>query len=220
MTTTTVTLKRQKVSHRLTIIKNTLFPQGIPLDVIGFIVLLIFTNLHLLSGTFSPSLIFIPSAFAAGEWWRLVTHPFVHFSWYHLLLDAGAFFLLYKDLGQTRVSDRIYYVILCGTFGLIVPMLVAPLINTQGLCGLSGIAHGLMAVTALEMIERKNYVRTGLVLFSLVVAKSIYEAVHGDVILAFMHMGLCGSPLAVCHAGGVLGGMLAFCIFRWAKTDC
>jgi hypothetical protein len=29
---------------------------------------------------------------------------------------------------------------------------------------------------------------------------------------------MCGTPVAVCHAGGVLGGLLAFGVVHWRHT--
>jgi membrane associated rhomboid family serine protease len=44
----------------------------------------------------SPSLFaYFPGAVQQGEWWRVLTHPFVHVSWYHLRLCVAAFFMAY-----------------------------------------------------------------------------------------------------------------------------
>ncbi|MEF9427243.1 MAG: rhombosortase [Candidatus Mariimomonas ferrooxydans] len=183
---------------------------GMSLDVFVFIILLFFSNIYLLKGDFNNALVFSPSLVRSGEWWRIFTHPFVHVSWYHLLLDAGAFFLLYKELEHEKIIKKLFYVVVCALFSLIAALFASPVIYTSGLCGLSGIAHGLMAVSALEMMRQKKNFRMGLIFFLLVVTKSIYETVQGDVLFSFLHMGLCGTPLAVCHAGGVLGGIAAY----------
>jgi rhomboid family GlyGly-CTERM serine protease len=175
-----------------------------------FFLLLIFSNLHLLTGQFSNSLIYFPSSIRTGEFWRLITYPFVHVSWYHLLLDGGAFFLLYQELNHVKAAKRIFYVIICGAFSLIAVNLTSPQVGTYGLCGLSGIAHGLMVISALGMIGRKENVKAGLLCLVIVVSKSIYEAFAGDVLLSFLHFDLCGTPLVVSHAGGVLGGLVAY----------
>jgi hypothetical protein len=39
---------------------------------------------------------------------------------------------------------------------------------------------------------------------------SICEAVTGDVLFASWHLGSLGTPVAECHAGGVLGALLAW----------
>jgi len=67
-----------------------------------------------------------------------------------------------------------------------------------------------MAVSGLEMMRTKKNFWLGLLSFVLVVSKSIYEAIAGNVFFSFMHLGLCGTPVAACHAGGVLGGIVIF----------
>jgi hypothetical protein len=93
--------------------------------------------------------------------------------------------------------------------------------SNQGLSGLSGIAHGLMAFSALEMVYLSRQRMWGWGSLIIVVSKSLYELASGQVFFDFMHMGLCGSPVAACHAGGVLGGILAFvmnCFINRRKT--
>jgi rhomboid family GlyGly-CTERM serine protease len=160
---------------------------------------------------------FIPSAFKHGQWWRLFTHPFVHVNLYHLFLDAGAFLLLYKELYDRNPLRKIIYLFTCGTCSLVVALIIFPLVYIQGLCGLSGIAHGFMALTGLEMMLNRKDFGAGSLVFLLVVSKSIYELLTGNVLFSFMHMGLCGFPIASCHAGGVLGGILTFLVGEWIK---
>ena len=57
------------------------------LEMILFAVLLGVLNISFLSGSFSESLIYLPEKVAQGQLYRLVSHPFVHISIYHLLLD-------------------------------------------------------------------------------------------------------------------------------------
>jgi rhomboid family GlyGly-CTERM serine protease len=185
-------------------------------DMLLFLGLVIFANTHLFgAGTaLSSRLVFFPSLVADGQWWRVLTYPFVHVTWYHLALDAGAFFLLYHDLREQRVGMRMLYVLASGAVSMTTALVVAPEATANGLTGLSGIAHGLMAVTALEMVRDEERPWAGLAVLATVVLKSMYEAVSGHVIFEFMHMGLCGSPVAVCHAGGVLGGVMAFAVMN------
>ena len=149
-----------------------------------------------------------------GQWWRLFSHPFVHLTWYHLFLDAGAFFILYTGLQEKRVTHKLAFTLICASFSLIAALCFTPDIETKGLCGLSGIAHGLMAYSGLELMHTRKNIWVGLFSFLLVFVKSIYEFINGEVVFTFMHMGLCGSPLAACHLGGVIGGLLCFLIFK------
>ena len=186
----------------------------IPVDMIFLLVMIVFCNFHILTGSSCRTLIFNFDKVAQGEVYRVMTHPFVHLSWYHFLLDAGAFILLYTGLNEKRGSRKLLTVGICGSSGLLAPLIFAPDIYTQGLCGLSGIAHGLMAYSGLEMMQDRRTVKTGIACLTIVVAKSIYEAVTGTVFFSFLLFGLCGIPIAVCHLGGVLGGIISFVIFQ------
>lgn len=172
--------------------------------------LTIILNLHLIGKGTIQSLIFLPDFVTAGQWWRLLTHPFVHITWYHLLLDAGAFFLLYTGLEETCALHRLTHTLICGLFSLAAVWAFTPAVNGLGLCGLSGIAHGLMAVSGLETMQKKETFKLGLLCLVLVVAKSIYEVCINNTLLAFLQFGLCGIPLVACHAGGVIGGIVSY----------
>lgn len=189
-------------------------------DSLVFSALLAICSGPVLFGATPQNLIFQTGAVQAGEWWRLLTHPFVHVTWYHLLLDGSAFFLLYHSLLETRLSRRLGYVFATAIGSLAVSWAAAPAIATHGLCGLSGIAHGLMAISAVEMMRCHNHRsaewRWGALTFGLVVGKALFEAVTGRVCFGFLHFGLMGAPVAVSHAGGILGGLWAALAFAKA----
>ena len=177
-------------------------------------------NLHLIGLTFKSIPVFFPAAVSAGEWWRIFTHPFVHVSWYHLGLDAGAFFILYTGLKSFGMHQRLLALCLCVAGSLLAAIWFVDNIDTIGLCGLSGAAHGLMALSGLEMIQLKKFRSiTGIGSVVAVTLKSIVEFVNGQVVFDFMHMGLCGTPLAACHLGGVLGGVSAFLLLNLTQTN-
>jgi rhomboid family GlyGly-CTERM serine protease len=188
------------------------------LDFWGFALVIIVLNLPVLMGEFNAQLVLFPEAVAAGEWWRVLTHPFVHVTWYHLLLDGSAFLLLYYGLEETRWLRRLGYIAASGAGALLISLCAAPQINAQGLCGLSGIAHGLMAISALEMISDREANRsrkwTGILCLALVTGKSLFEFATSHVAFSFLHFGLMGAPVAVCHLGGVIGGTAAFFVCR------
>jgi len=184
-----------------------------------FAMLIGLLNIPLLFGQLDTRFVFLTGPVAGGEWWRVFTHPFVHVSIYHLLLDAGAFFILYSELRDKRRGERFAMLLAAGAGSLLASLLAAPAsaLQTQGLCGLSGIAHGLAAVSALEMIAGatcKSMFRLGLASLALVVGKSAFEAVTGRIPFAWLHLGWVGFPVAVCHAGGVLGALLAWSTLR------
>src|SRR5437867_94604 len=110
--------------------------------------IIVLLNLPLLHGACAVDMIFLPGRVAAGEWWRIFTHAFVHVSWYHLLLDATAFLVLYEGLAGRSGFERMGYVLACGTGSLLASLWSAPIIQTHGLCGLSGIAQVSGAILA------------------------------------------------------------------------
>ena len=177
-------------------------------------------NLSLLNGEPAHHLIFLPAAVAGGEWWRIVTHPFAHVTPYHLALDAAAFFILYYGLTEHSMPRRMIYVVGAGAGSLLASLVAAPQVTAIGLCGLSGIAHGIMAISAIEFLvaERSSASRTPTIIAGaclvLVVGKSVVEALTGSVVFSSMHAGNIGTPIAVCHAGGVLGALLAYVATR------
>lgn len=176
----------------------------------------------LLNSSAVAELTFLPGRFADGEWWRLLTHPLVHVTWYHLLLDASAFFLLYFELGKSthRVARLIYMG--CSMLGALLACLwFTPSIHEIGLCGLSGVAHGLMAILALESITSHQNRERGFGILCLVIllAKCTWEVTSGSAFLEVLHFGLVGTPLVACHAGGVIGGVLAFAMVFLARLS-
>jgi rhomboid family GlyGly-CTERM serine protease len=190
------------------------------LELAAWAGLILLLNLPLLTGGFAEAFSFRPSALGAGEWWRLFTHPFVHVSWYHLVLDAAAFLMAYAELRDRRRGERLGFVAAAGVGSLCAALWASPAIYTHGLCGLSGIAHGLTAVLGLELgVHNRDKLlrRVGLVTFLGVVVKSIFEAVTGQIAFASWHLGSLGTPIPVCHAGGVIGALLMWLVLRLAQ---
>ena len=186
-------------------------------ELAAFFLLVAMFNLPLFTVAFSTPFTFHPDAVRAGEWWRLFTHPFVHVSWYHLALDALAFFLAYTELKHWRFLGRVCVVAAAGAGSLLAALAASPLVATYGLCGLSGIAHGLTAVAGLEMLYRskdKASQWAGLLCFAAVTGKGLLELVTGQVLFASWHLGWLGTPIAACHAGGVLGATLTWLILQ------
>jgi rhomboid family GlyGly-CTERM serine protease len=184
-------------------------------ELIFFVALILVFNVPILFGEVWSSMVFEPAAVIKGEWWRLATHPFVHLTWYHLLLDGTAFLSLYWSLLERRIFVRLAYVTAAGAGSLVASWMASPGISTIGLCGLSGIAHGLMAISAIEMLGGdKAEQRIGWISLILVVGKGTFEAITGRMFFGFLDFGLLGSPVAVSHAGGIVGGLSALLLLR------
>ena len=175
-----------------------------------FALLILLANLTLLGGRVCEEFIFKPELVAAGQWGRVVTFPLVHVSGYHLLLDASAFLFLYYGLQTPSFKKRALYVAGSAAGSLLLSIASSPL--TDGLCGLSGIAHGLMAITGLEMMQNNDSLirKSGIGCLAFVVIKSLHESLSGHVALEFLHWGSVGNPVPTCHLGGVVGGMIIF----------
>ena len=191
------------------------------LELSAFAVVLLVLNWTLLQGTPNTGLMFMPHVAMHSEWWRLFTHPFIHVTWWHLLLDGAAFLLLYRDLQEQSWVRRMLFCIGSAAGSLIVCLIADPMLSTRGLCGISGIAHGLMAVSALNLMRQqrdKVLFRMGLCSFGLVTLKCLIEAFTGKMFFAFLHFGMLGDPVAVTHAGGVLGALLTWLLCR--QNDC
>ncbi|MBN2428060.1 MAG: rhombosortase [Deltaproteobacteria bacterium] len=189
------------------------------LELWGWLALLIFCNHSLLQGRMAEQYVFLPTLVANGEWYRAVLSPFVHVSWYHLALDALAFLFLWKSLDGENTGIRWIYLLFCWAGCLLVPLLVSEQIHALGLCGLSGISHGLFAVSALELSDDKNHKEAwfiGWIMFAVLFAKIVWEMLSGKVFLAGFHLGYVGTPLVSSHLGGFLGGSLAYFLIRMA----
>jgi len=166
------------------------------------------------SGVPATALMFDAAAVASGQWWRLLTWPWVHVSGYHLLIDGLTFFFLYQGLQAKRLT----YLFWTAVGSLVVPLLVSQEIYTYGLCGLSGVAHGLMAVSCLELMQNRDSRMVGGVCLAVLVAKTIWEVASGSVVFHGLHLGDIGHPVVMTHLGGVIGGAAAFLVLGAGRT--
>ena len=151
-----------------------------------------------------------PMAVADGEWWRLLSHPFVHVSRYHLLLDGVAFVSLLLGLADRRASDRMLLVAASAAASLVAASLLPGETALYGLCGLSGVGHGLMAGSAVLSLREEDAAlrRTAAIVLGVVAVKSLVEAATGHLLFDLVHLGDLGRPNPLCHLGGVAGGVL------------
>jgi len=183
---------------------------------IGFwLVLLVSANWALLwGGTISTRLVFDSAAVTAGEWWRVFSFPWVHVSRYHLLLDGAAFLLLYAGIEERFILRRLLLVFGSGVGSLLLPLAISSQIHQIGLCGLSGIAHGLTAVSAGEMLKNPKQKRIGGWLLLGLSVKTVWELWTGTAFLQHLHLGDIGQPIVATHAGGVVGGLAGYLLLQ------
>ena len=176
----------------------------------AWLVLLIAVNASLLyADTPATGLMFSVADIGDGQWWRILTWPFVHVSRYHLLLDGCAFLLLYSGL-EASGKTRAFYFFGAAFGSLLLPLAVSPEIIETGLCGLSGPAHGLLGIQALELSAKPRNRKLGLFLLFGLLGKCGWELATGQVFLQGVHLGDIGHPVVATHAGGVLGSIVAF----------
>jgi hypothetical protein len=87
-----------------------------------------------------------------------------------------------------------------------------PALNETGLGGLSGVAHGLCGIVCLDLLRNPSALQSTRTIatagFILLLGKCVWEAWTGHVVLEVFHAGDLGSPVAVAHAGGLLGAVL------------
>ena len=185
-----------------------------------YLAALLLANVGLLGGSVLMQGYYFPNRVLNGEFYRLITHPFVHVSWLHLLLDGTAFLVLYAMLETPNWLKRTAYVLgahLGCTAGVTLSLGWS---ESIGYAGLSGIAHGLMAVWALELLDQpdKTLWPIGTWTFIIVTFKALYEAVFDRMVFDFMHSGLMGQPIAISHLSGIIGACIAFGLCRQWKT--
>lgn len=187
-----------------------------------FMSAVLLSNLHLLTGVQPTSFLFETSSVLKGEWWRIFTHPFVHVSWYHLILDSAAILLLWRELYHLSRLEKLLVSLACGAMSLIFAICFSPHIHQYGLCGFSGVAHGLTVFLGWSWLcaamrdnpaHRRWLTAAGLTLTLATIIKSILEMISGSVVFSSLHIGELGIPIVEAHLGGVAGGCLAFCLF-------
>ncbi len=186
---------------------------GNRMAIVFWVSLLAVVNFSLVFGNHPAiNMMFRPDAIADGEWWRIFLSPLVHVSPYHLLMDGSAFLLVYIGLEEHRWSRRLVLTLFSAAGSLLLPLFIAPELNRIGLCGLSGAAHGLTAVSSLEMSRHRGQKKIGCFLLVVLSLKVAWELWSGTVFLHFLHFGDIGHPIVATHAGGVLGGVVGYVV--------
>ncbi len=187
------------------------------LDVLAVLLLVLVVNRGMLLGLGpAQGLIFYPGPVLSGQVWRLFSYMLVHVSPYHLLLDSVAFIFLLAEL-DASLRRRLVYVAVSALGGVLAAMCWSDEVWAIGLCGLSGPAHGLLAIWALEFMHRRRMRLVGIGLFVGLVLKIAGEAVADAGLFEALHWGYVGTPLPHGHAGGVLAVLLAWLWLTWSK---
>ncbi|WP_028580213.1 rhomboid family intramembrane serine protease [Desulfogranum japonicum] len=193
--------RRQRLSHVI---------------MLMWIGVLLVCNQHLLVPGRSSELIFSIDKVMQGEWWRVFTHPLVHVSWYHLIMDAVATTILWLQWKGVSCASKITGLLCCWLGSLLVATACSPLISQVGYCGLSGLAHGLMLLMVRDWLEQGIVQRrhagaavtllaVSLSSLAVLIGKVGYEMYTGHVLFASLHPGNISIPIVESHFGGVFG---------------
>lgn len=158
--------------------------------------------LGLLPSVTEPLLQFDRARIGTGEWWRLVSGHFVHYGFYHLLMNIAALLLCGYVLLRDLSLGTYACLLLASALGVGVGLLTMSH-QLDFYTGLSGILHSLI-VTGLLLGLREMPAFNGVALL-LVTGKIIHEQSSGfDTSHALLPV-----PIAVdAHAYGALTGLV------------
>ncbi|MBT9283125.1 MAG: rhomboid family intramembrane serine protease [Hydrogenibacillus schlegelii] len=134
---------------------------------------------------------FIPSAIAAGEWWRIFTATFVHQGWMHILFNLFWIYVFAPPLERYLGKGAFLGLLAAGVAGTAFLLLS----TSEAAVGASGIDFALLGFYVF-LLWRKPYWLDAQ-------ARSILVAVA--VLGAVMTLVVPGISIAG-HAGGFLGG--------------
>jgi rhomboid family GlyGly-CTERM serine protease len=140
-------------------------------------------------------------AVAAGQWWRLATAHITHMDAGHALLNSAGLALLWALFARSyRVMQWLFAVALT-----VVAIDLGFWFISTGLrwyVGASALLHGVFACGCVAMIRQRD--RLGYVAAACVIAKLVWEQLHGPLPLETRH-----PVVTVSHAYGAAGGALA-----------
>lgn len=148
----------------------------------------------------------------AGEYWRLLTGNFVHWSREHFLLDVGAFFVV-GLLGEKTLGNKYPWILLAGAalVGVAVWWCVSTMGTYRGLSGVDSaqFAALLIAECVVSRQERMRwlFVTPALAIF---VTKILFECATGTLFFGTNSLGEIGLPVPAAHAAGAIAACVVF----------
>jgi rhomboid family GlyGly-CTERM serine protease len=140
-----------------------------------------------------------------GQWWRLVTGPFVHATWGHLFRDLALVAIAGVAYEGPLAAKKLH--VFAG--GLILPALAVLVArDAEWYCGLSGLSHALLAAAlSYEFMRRRGAARAVVLgLCAIAAAKPIYELLTGAPAFA-MSLGAGVAQVPLAHVVGVVVGI-------------
>jgi len=148
----------------------------------------------------------VHEALAVHGPWRVVTGPFVHATWGHLVRDLALVALAGAAYERPLARQRL---LLFGG-GLLVPSIAVLLTHeADWYCGLSGLSHALLAAAfAYEAVNRRGRTRAIVRVVGVVAAlKPLYELITGTPVFPMQLGPGVGEHVPLAHVCGVLVGI-------------
>ncbi|MEE8388518.1 MAG: rhombosortase [Acidiferrobacterales bacterium] len=155
----------------------------------------------------------------SGQWWRLVSGHWVHFSLAHLVYNTLALAIAGYFI-ETRLHGRMLFLCLTSavTTGLSVYWLAPGLMFYGGLSGIVNTTVAYLCLSAFFIIQsRRRWLFV--VLLVLLLAKLIAEWITGASL--FLHdLGRGVTPVPLAHVAGALTGLLfATAVHKTARAE-
>ena len=156
---------------------------------------------------------------ANGEFWRLFTGHFTHWTWSHCFWDLLAFLLVFAVIIKEKKGRKAVYSLLFIAF-FISSWLLLSNDGTNLYRGLSGLNTGLFCYASLMLMRKsqqlghtRNFIFF-LVFLVMLIAKSGYELSSGNMLIirptSFV-------PSTTAHLAGLVAGCLGFLLPYCAK---
>lgn len=157
----------------------------------------------------APALLVLDrAALASGEWWRLWTGHWVHFSSSHLGWNLAVLLAAGSLLERTRPDRLLRFTLLAAPLISAAVLIGEPQLAAYG--GLSGLATGTVTLLALTELERSSRDPIWWIGFLLLVAvKSGFDAVSHRSMFSHLATGIQVSSTA--HLAGLCAAV-AFCL--------
>lgn len=157
------------------------------------------------------ALLYDRTAILRGEWWRLWTGHWVHFSFSHLAWNLAVLLGAAAWLEHLRPGWLLHYTLVGAPLISLVLLVGEPAMQIYG--GLSGLATGVVVLLALTQVGRPGSARswwTGALV--LIAVKTAFDASHAHALFAQFDSRAI-RPSALAHVAGA-GTALAFFLSR------
>lgn len=146
----------------------------------------------------------------AGELWRLLSGPFVHATWGHLLRDLALCAIV--GVAYEHPLRRIWPALCAAT--LVAPAAAAIAAGWSGYMGLSGMSHGLLAAAVTFELRRARPAPWYVVVAGAALAAKIAIELAAGAPLFPMDLGPGVLQAPIAHAAGAAAGAGITLIYR------